>query len=225
MLNSKSTRWDHFWARQKSSDVKNISWSKQRILKILEPHAFPGKNALDAGCGSGFFSNYFCDRKMDTVSLDYSQKALDIAQQKTAGRTKIIKADLLNEKLSALFAEPFDLIFSDGLFEHFEKEDQDKIMLNLRTVIAVDGVLITVVPNRWSPWQLIRPVFMPGIKETPFVWKGLLDLNQRNGFSVIAKGGLNVFPFKVSPEKMMASQFGMLLFTIAVKNKGCEVER
>ena len=45
----------------------------------------------------------------------------------------------------------------------------------------------------------------------------LVDLNERNGLKVIEKGGVNTFPFAFSPDKMIGSVFGMLLYTISEK--------
>jgi len=216
-MTPKSSDWNHFWGLNKTGQLTQVSWSKRRVMKILEPFIKEGGAALDAGCGSGFFSKYFCDQKMRTVSLDYSHKALEIARQMTEGRAKIIQHDLMVSHLEKKIEERFDVIFTDGLFEHFPQEDQDKIFNNFAALLSDQGVIITFVPNRWSPWQLIRPFFMPGIEETPFVLKGLVDLNQRNGLSVIDQGGVNTLPFAFSPETFLGKRFGMLLFTIARK--------
>ena len=84
-------------------------------------------------------------------------------------------------------------------------------------LLADDGSLVTFVPNRWSPWELIRPFYMPGIEEAPFVLSELIELHERNGLCVIQKGGVNTLPFRLSPDKWFAEQFGMLLYTIARK--------
>ena len=152
---------------------------------------------------------------MQTVSLDYSRRALDLASRATAGRAKIIQKDLLAESLPQELDSRFDLIFSDGLLEHFSSEQQDRILRNLISFLNPQGVLITVVPNRFSPWELIRPWFMPGIEETPFVLNELIDLNQRNGLKITAQGGINTFPFRFSPDRILGPTFGMLLYTIA----------
>lgn len=209
------TDWDRFWTNDSTQKFTRISSSKRRILRVLKPHVVSGQRALDAGCGSGFFSKYFCDKDMLTVSLDYSKSALEIASRATAGRAKIVQKDLLNDRLAQDFDDRFDLIFSDGLLEHFSTQDQDRIFQNLKAVLNPQGVLITFVPNRFSPWKLLRPWFMPGIGETPFVLKELIGLNQRNGFKVMAKGGVNTFPCSFSPDRFLGAAFGMLLYTIA----------
>lgn len=209
--------WNNYWSLEQTKKFTKVSWSKKRVSRVLQPYVSVGKRALDAGCGSGFFSQYFCNNGMQTTALDYSQSALDIAKEKTNGRAQIVKADLVKENLEKIVRTKFEIIFSDGLLEHFSIEDQDKIVSNWFKVLADDGVLVTFVPNRWSPWELIRPFFMPGIEEDPFVLSQLIELNERNGLKVIASGGVNTVPFPFSPDAMFGSMWGMLLYTIAKK--------
>lgn len=210
--------WNRFWSRPASKQFSQPSWSKRRILSVLEPYAAVGKNALDAGCGSGFFSKYFCDRGMSTVAADYSESALEMAKTVTQGKSRLLKADFLNEPLEKKLNERFDLIFSDGLLEHFSSSQQDAIIRNWASVLSKEGVMVTFVPNRFSPWELIRPLYMPGIEETPFVLKELVAVHERNGLQVIGKGGVNTFPFRFSPDACLGSSFGMLLYVVARKN-------
>lgn len=221
MPTPQDTDWDHFWNRDQSQKFRQASWSKQRVLHVLKDYVADGKIALDAGCGSGFFSSFFCAEGMTTISLDYSESALALTGQITEGLSRMIKADLVTDDLKACIDGKVDLIFSDGLFEHFSNKDQDQILANLLGVLSDDGVVVTFVPNRWSPWELIRPFCMPGIQETPFVLSELVDLNQRNHLNVIDCGGVNTIPFKYSPDKILAQTFGMLLYTVAKKNKLC----
>ena len=209
--------WDYFWSKEGTTRFTQVSWSKRRIIKVLKNFIRPGQKALDAGCGSGFFSKCFCDQGMTTVAVDHSERALEIALKMTDGRCRTLKQDLLDQNAPRKIGKDFHLIFTDGLLEHFSDEDQDKIFKNFVSMLSPDGVIVTFVPNRWSPWELIRPFFMPGIDETPFILKELLDLNQRNGLKVIQKGGVNTFPFAFSPDEVFGSSFGMLLYTVAGK--------
>lgn len=205
--------WDSFWSKE--GDI-HLSWSKKRILNILEKHLKTQDYVLDAGCGSGFFSAWFSYRGARVTSLDYSQRALDRAKEVTKGKAILLKADLLKESLVYKVENKFNLIFSDGLFEHFTWQDQDIIMQNLKSVLASDGLLVTFVPNRWSPWELIRPFWMPGIQEKPFIKKTLIDLHQRNQYQILDVGGINTLPFRFSPEIDIVSRvFGMLLYVVA----------
>lgn len=209
--------WDHFWSLDQTQQFKNESWSKRRVKKILTPFLKTGGWALDAGCGSGFFSAFFCRQNMNVVSLDYSVEALEMAKKMTQGRTQALKEDLLDPKLPQRLTQRFDLIFSDGLFEHFSSTDQDIIMQNLKNLLSENGVIVTFVPNLWSPWQLLRPFMMPGIYEKPFMLSGLSALHMRHDLKLQKKGGLNVLPIGLSPDALCGSLFGMLLYCVASK--------
>ncbi|MBL8014242.1 MAG: class I SAM-dependent methyltransferase [Candidatus Omnitrophica bacterium] len=215
-----NTDWDRFWKKPATKRFSKISWSKRRVLNILESYLVPGKVALDAGCGSGFFSKVFCDKGMKTIAADYSENALQMAQTVTNGQCRLVKVDFLNERLGARLNQKCDLIFSDGLLEHFTGDEQNKILLNWASVLNSGGVMVTVVPNRFSPWELIRPFYMPGIEEKPFVLKELIELHERNGLNVVSKGGVNTLPFRISPDAWLGSWFGMLLYVIVKKR--CE---
>jgi SAM-dependent methyltransferase len=209
--------WDSFWKKSDQSALKVTSWSKRRVLSVLELYLFGKNRVMDAGCGSGFYSSFFCEKGLETIALDYSDAALDLTRDCTSGRAQVLKADFLEQDLSVLIAGKVDLIFTDGLFEHFAQPQQDRIMQNFYSVLSNQGLIVTVVPNRWSPWQLIRPFMMPGINEQPFMLQGLMSLNQRNGLTVLSSGGMNTLPFRISPEGWFADWFGMLLYTVAKK--------
>ena len=138
-----------------------------------------------------------------------------MTEKNVSGRSKLIQLAMLNERLDSVVEDRFDLIFSDGLFEHFDEAEQYRIMQNFLAVLAGDGKIVTFVPNRWSPWQIIRPWFMPGIEEKPFCLSGLVNMHKRNGLRVFQSGGINVLPFGISPEFLFSKYFGMLLYVVA----------
>ena len=143
--------WNNFWFRKESRAFTEISWSKRRIMALLSNYLEPGLHVLDAGCGSGFFTSFFCDNGVSATGLDYSAAALGIAGQKTKDNARLIQADLLAPELPEVVGEKYHVIFSDGLFEHFSSEQQDCIVKNLKSLLTDNGYIITYVPNRWSP--------------------------------------------------------------------------
>jgi cyclopropane fatty-acyl-phospholipid synthase-like methyltransferase len=206
--------WDRFWSQGKKKSG-GIAWSKRRIAGIVSGYVAKGSCVLDAGCGSGYFSRYFLEQGADVTALDYSDNALAMTRDLTQGRAQTLRADLVHDNLADLVSgRRYHAIFSDGLFEHFEQGDQDKILRNFSSVLADNGVILTFVPNRWSPWQLIRPFLMPGIEEKPFILKNLAAMHQRNGLGIVSKGGVNVLPLRLSPE-FLGPYFGMLVYVIA----------
>lgn len=217
LIKPEAKDWNHYWKLDKTQVFTKISWSKRRIMDVIGPYCQPGRAGLDAGCGSGFFSQYMLTQKMEVLAIDYSQAALDIAKNLTGGMVQAMKTDLLNDDLSKKTPKRFDFIFTDGLLEHFSPQDQDKILQNLKNVLKEDGVIATFVPNRWSPWELIRPFYMPGIEEKPFTLNELIVLHERNGYEIQKTGGINTLPFAISPDPLLGKTFGMLLYVIARK--------
>jgi len=206
--------WNRFWEKDASKRFGRISWSKRRILRVLKPYLQESKTALDAGCGSGFFAGAFVEHGLQATAVDYSEKALAMARDNTRGKAAVARINLVDENLRDLLDTRFDLIFTDGLFEHFSPTDQDRILQNFRSVIKENGVICTFVPNRFSPWEIIRPFYVPGIEEKPFVLKELIKLHTRNGLEVVAQGGINTLPFWFSPDHLTGSLWGMLLYVI-----------
>jgi SAM-dependent methyltransferase len=210
---NQTTGWNNFW-KTNHKDSISPSWSKKRIIEILLPFIKTGSKVIDAGCGSGFFSEFFQNNSLQVLALDTSEAALELCQNRCSDRLQTVKFDLLNQSISNKFGNEFDLVFSDGLLEHFSTVDQIRLLTNFASSTLAGGKIVTIVPNRFSPWQILRTFMMPGIKEVPFTLKKLIRINNLAGIKVCRAGGLNVLPTVFSPEKLLGSSLGMLLYTI-----------
>ena len=183
-------------------------------MAILNKHVSPGLQVLDAGCGSGFFSQYFILNGCQTHSLDYSPEALSLTRELTQGKARdYVCVDLMDSGFASKNAGRFDIIFSDGLFEHFSAVEQDRIFMNFKEMKKDSGEIITFVPNRYTAWRVLQPFYMPGIKERPLSLSGLRGLYERNSCKVKESGGINVLPISGSPE-FLGRWFGMLVYCV-----------
>jgi len=197
--------WDRFW-RKHEADARRPSYSKQRIMAILSRHLKPRMRVLDAGCGSAFFTGFFADNGCATTAVDYSKRAVELARCAAGDRVHCVVADLLSPDLPLRFDATFDLIFTDGLFEHFPDQDQLIIMGNFLKMRSERGIVATFVPGRYSAWRIIRPFLMPGIEENPFTMEQLRNLNV--DLRILEDGGLNVLPLPWSPDRRLGRVFG-----------------
>ncbi len=213
---STQNNWEEYWEINANSRFTKISWAKKRICDLLVKY-ITGKDTLvlDAGCGSGFFSAFFISMGCLTYSLDYSIQALDIAKRLTNDKSiEYIQANLLDENLPTRYFNKFDVIFTDGLFEHFDTDRQKRILKHLILMKKPKGKIVTFVPNKYSLWELIRPIFMPHIKEMPFTLAQLDILHSGEGLICLEKGGINTFPIRYSGDRFWGNSFGMLLYYI-----------
>ena len=196
--------WENFWKKR----TTKISWSKKRIIKILDKY-LKGM-VLDAGCGSGFFSKYFFDKGCKTFALDNSKKALDLTK-KLDERIIIKEGDVFNIPFKN---EYFDVVFSDGLLEHYK--NPESILLEFKRVLKPKGKIITFVPNKISYWLLAKPFIMREIDEYTFNLNKLIQLHEKINFKVIDSGGISVFPMRYSPE-FLGKWIGRLFYVVASK--------
>jgi hypothetical protein len=192
--------WNSFWTDKDLNKIKRPSWSKKRMMKILAKYTSFDLRVLDAG-------------SCKTYSLDYSIDALNLTRKMTSGRSKAyLQEDLLNPEFGEKYKGQFDLIFSDGLFEHFVQKDQCKIIDNFIKLKSKNGIIVTFVPNLLTWWTIVRPYLMPGIEETPFILESLKGLHSE--LEIIESGGINVLPLSTSPDSLLGAKLGMLLYCI-----------
>ncbi len=64
-----------------------------------------GKRVLDAGCGTGVYTEWLLDRGADVVGVDVSEAMLEHARERVGDRAEFVRADL---------AEPMEFAGTDG---------------------------------------------------------------------------------------------------------------
>jgi ubiquinone/menaquinone biosynthesis C-methylase UbiE len=71
-----------------------------------------GLDVLDAGCGEGFLCRLMAEKGAQVTGIDYSQKMLDIALERTPSDSSITYRHLNLEKLDPIKEDCYDLIIS-----------------------------------------------------------------------------------------------------------------
>lgn len=207
-------QWNKFWTNNYKPLFTKISWTKRRMIKILDNYVKKDFKVLDAGCGSGFFSKYFLDKECRVWACDYSIEALNLTKEITENRCdSYIRKDLLNENSWNDYRNFFDIVFSDGLLEHFNHAQQQIIIKNFISLKKREGIIITFVPNVFSWWRIVRPLLMPGIQEKPFTMNQLKLLH--SPLKIIKSGGINILPIRYSPDDILGSKLGMIIYVVA----------
>jgi ubiquinone/menaquinone biosynthesis C-methylase UbiE len=71
----------------------NNLYERPYMVSIFDD--FDGKNVLDVGCGSGFYTEYALNKKANVTGVDASRKMLDYIRQRTiSANLKLIRADI-----------------------------------------------------------------------------------------------------------------------------------
>ncbi len=105
----KNADWEGVWKDgNKLNPFGKLLFSRMKAsVKNLLPSDV--KTVLDVGCGSGLTMSFFREFGCDVTGIDVSDSALKISDG--------IKMDARKMKFSD---GSFDLVFSDGLLEHFK---------------------------------------------------------------------------------------------------------
>ena len=106
-------KWEKTWARDKSSNMtfigKKITKAKQKGLKEILKR-INTSSVIDVGCGLGYSLEIFKNLGLSVIGIDVSPTAVKVCKKKGF--------NVFHKKLEDV-KEKYDLVFSDGLLEHF----------------------------------------------------------------------------------------------------------
>lgn len=108
-------RWDdnaQVYAEQihRYGDINKEVLVTPHLLEMLGDLA--GKRVLDAGCGEGFLSRLMADEGASVLAVDYSEKMLAMARERSPAERKIDYRHANLEKMEGFQAGDFDLAVS-----------------------------------------------------------------------------------------------------------------
>ncbi len=158
MRKSLKNNWESFWYEKQ--DIDQVYSNTERIRNNLKKvTTLTNKNILEIGAGTGRDSLYMVSEGCSLFLLDYTQSSLEIIRK------------LIPQTASAFpiggdaFALPFsdrsfDVVFHQGLLEHFRKEDATKLLIENIRVLKPDGYLLVDVPQRYHIYTIIKHVLI-----------------------------------------------------------------
>lgn len=160
-------RWNDLWRGY----LTNVALkTNQRVVDVLVKslnQKLTGKTILEVGAGSG--SDLVALAQMGAIctALDFSPNALQVCRRlarKFGQKLKTVKADCRHLPFAS---NSFDVVFSVGLVEHFNKPQA--ILAEQIRVVKPGGLLLIDVPQKYNPytcvkhWQMRRGVFSVGL--------------------------------------------------------------
>jgi len=173
-------QWNRFANTQIDSKVgTNRSEIRFREETLWDEKNLTGKMVLDAGCGSGRFSEIALKLGASLIAVDYSS-AVDASKQNLSAANKLI----VQGDLAALpvLDQTFDYIYCIGVLQH--TSEPARIVKELLRCLKIGGE-ITLTFYEYSSWHvlwyskyLVRPLtkrlpktlLLKIIESTSYVW-------------------------------------------------------
>lgn len=145
--------FDHvdYWESMYEKPLEDLPWEIKEAPQELVNYvnAYPARSnnkALDLGCGTGNFSFFLAQKGYQVVGVDYSTKALAIANKTNAKLNlpvKFIEADVthLNTKLAG---EKFDFILDYKVLHHLDNDAVQDYATQCISLLKKSGKLLLV---------------------------------------------------------------------------------
>ncbi|MEQ9399370.1 MAG: class I SAM-dependent methyltransferase [Longimicrobiales bacterium] len=156
---------DYFEGGTEHLQDMDSAFQRYRVRKVLEIHEpGPGDRVADLGCGWGTFGFVLADRVGEVVGVDFSEKSIELCNQRLAGDPKpnlrFVCADAGD---TGLEAGSFDVVLSADLFEHLYPDDSVRVVEEAYRLLAPGG--------RFSVWTPHRGHFLEHLKNNDILLK------------------------------------------------------
>jgi SAM-dependent methyltransferase len=115
----------------------NAYLERPAILSLLPD--VKGKQVLDAGCGSGFYTELLLGRGGMITAIDISPKMIKLAKQRVGHCTTILQANL-EEPLDFLADSTFDVVFSSLVLDYVK--DWEPLFVEFSRILRDGGYFI-----------------------------------------------------------------------------------
>lgn len=149
MSNGDQQYWDQYWEENKHKQTffnSLVAWAREFYFAkafakfIAKNYDIKGKVVCEIGVGTGLTLSYL--KKLGAarcVGLDYSPKAVALAKELNP-ECEYVLADAFDTKLPD---KQYDLIYSLGVLEHYNREEQAKMLAEQKR-LAKECVFIEV---------------------------------------------------------------------------------
>jgi ubiquinone/menaquinone biosynthesis C-methylase UbiE len=159
MKMSTKNNWETFW--QRKSNVKEVYSNTDRVERnLLRVTDLQGKKVLEIGAGTGRDSLQLAKHGAKVYQLDYAFNALKVMKEVVLESGMDI--NLIGGNAFGLpFADgTFDVVFHQGLLEHFREPLATKLLEENIRVVKRGGLLLIDVPQRYHVYTLMKHILI-----------------------------------------------------------------
>jgi ubiquinone/menaquinone biosynthesis C-methylase UbiE len=126
-----------------------------------------GRRVLEAGCGPGALTGWLADHGATVTAMDVSPEMVRLAQQRVAGRARILQADLA-EPLTFAADRSADLVVASLVLHYMA--DWAPVLAEFRRVLADDGAVVFSTHHPAMDWQLHSRDDYFAVKQVTETW-------------------------------------------------------
>ncbi|MEK6756796.1 MAG: class I SAM-dependent methyltransferase [Bacteroidota bacterium] len=156
---SRREHWEAFW--EEKQEVGQVYSNADRILRnLLLVTDVRGKRVLEIGAGTGRDSFPLVDHGAIVYQLDYAESSLRILQR-LADESRLPVLIVGGDTFRLPFRdEAFDIVFHQGLLEHFQPREAKVLLRENIRVLRRGGFLLVDVPQRYHIYTIAKHVLM-----------------------------------------------------------------
>jgi SAM-dependent methyltransferase len=192
--------WDEIWGAYELNFLARRIKRRQAntLVKIADKIKLPkDSRIIDVGCGSGYILAIFRNLGYsDSIGIDVSQSALEVCNQLFGFEQG--KDTFLMDARSVQFPDnSFDLLFSDGMLEHFERPPLDIVgefcRLSRKWILLFQPNQDSLVGRTKWLWQVAGRASWE--KEYHYSKLDYINMLNKFGVSLADSGGFNLNEF------------------------------
>lgn len=193
------TGWNEIWSRYRAPNFLGRRLHAERIKtlrKILSSLGLPlGAPIVDIGCGSGSTLSIFRSLGyISSIGVDGAEKGL-AAGQKLYGYARDKDIFLADARNTPFGDKSFDLVFSQGLLEHYEQKSEALQIVKEFCRLSKKYVLL-LQPDQSSLFGLVKRMYERSGRssweiEYRYLKKDYIGLFDNSSFALLDTGSSN----------------------------------
>lgn len=152
---SRKEHWEAFWRdKQEVGEVySNAGRVREHLERVLD---LKGKCVLEIGAGTGRDSFPLVAAGAKVTQLDYAENSLRLL--KRVSEQDGVPVHIVGGDTFALpFRDgTFDVVFHQGLLEHFREADARRLLVENARVLRPGGLLLVDVPQRYHLYTVVK---------------------------------------------------------------------
>ncbi|MFH1088622.1 MAG: class I SAM-dependent methyltransferase [Patescibacteria group bacterium] len=159
--------WSEYYAKDMGIDgyIRNLYGQKDFLTAIIDDKP---KRVLEVGAGTGTMSIFLSQLGIEVTTIDNDQIVLtkaDEMKRRLAGKNILVEGDAFKLPFPD---QSFDIVFHQGLLEHFSNENIQQL---LKDHLRVAPVVWLSVPNQFYPHRDVGDERLLSKQ----VWEGILS--------------------------------------------------